>query len=374
MGKAHTKKFFELIMDNLPFGVAVNQISSGDVLYVNESMRAIYELDKDPKSPDEFFDVAYKDPEFREEIRKQVMEDIASCDPKRMVWEYVPMFVEGEPEKYITAVNIPLYDLDLMISTVKDVTSEVKAQEALEESETQLMHAQKMEAIGRLAANVAHDFNNLVGIIKSSCFLISTKVSGEIKEKIEVIEKAADSAEKLTYQLNVFGRKHKTELETIELSKTLAEFEELLERLVDENIKLSIKCDEGLENILIDKNQLQQALINLVMNSVDALPDGGNIFIRAKSEIVKRNEIIRGTNIPPGSYVVISVLDNGIGMDAEVMQHIFEPFYTTKEGGKGTGLGLSIVYGFVKKSSGHIYCNSIVNEGSIFEIYFPVHN
>ena len=376
MGKSQTtKKFFELIMDNLPFGVAVNVVSTGEVLYVNESLKKIYSLDRIPKNPDEFFDIAYKDPEFRKEIKKQVIEDIASCDPSRMVWEYVPMFIEGEEEKYITAVNIPLYELDLMISTVKDVTSEVKAQEALEESETQLMHAQKMEAIGRLAANVAHDFNNLIGIIKSSVFLIQDKVSDEeAREKLKGIRKAATSAERLIQQLNIFGRRHKTEPEVLEVCEVLPEFEELLRRLVSDNMDFKIRCDEELGKIRVDKNQLQQAIINLVMNSVDALPNGGGIFIRAKSGSVKKNEIIRGTNIPPGEYVIISVLDNGVGMTPEVMQHIFEPFYTTKEEGKGTGLGLSIVYGFVKKSGGHIYCNSIVDEGSIFEIYFPVHN
>lgn len=374
MKKTNTEKFFELIIDKLPLGVAVNVISTGEVLYINKSMRKIYSLEKTPKNTEEFYNAAYKDSELKEEIKSKVIKDVDSHDPSKMTWEHIPVFVEGEPEKYITVVNIPLYECDLMISTVKDVTSEVKAYEALEESEMQLMHAQKMEAIGRLAANVAHDFNNLIGVIKAACFLISEKVdSKEIIEEIKFIRESATSAEKLTYQLNVLGRKHKTEAEVLGICEVLSEFEDLLNRLVNDNIKLVIKCDKNLGKILIDKNQLQQAFVNLVINSTDALPDGGRIVIEAKISSVKENEIIRGTNIPPGEYIIISVLDNGMGMDSEVMQHIFEPFYTTKED-KGTGLGLSIVYGFVKKWGGYIYANSIVGEGTIFEVYFPVHS
>jgi signal transduction histidine kinase len=371
----HTKKFFELIMDKLPFGVAVNTISTGKALYANKSFKEIYNLDKLPNSPEEFFDLAYKDSELREEIKEKVLSDIESGDASKMVWEHVPMFLKGDEEKYITAVNIPLYNEDLMISTVKDVTSEVKAREALEESEMQLMHSQKMEAIGRLATNITHDFNNAIAVIKSACFLMLEKIKDEkVREDIKAIKNAAASAESLTRQLNIFGKKHKSKPEEINLSITLLEFEDLLKRLINGNVKLSIKCNKDIDKILVDKSELQQALMNLVLNAVDALKDGGQILIRAKNEEVRNNETIRGTSIPPGDYTVISVLDNGVGIPPEIIQHIFEPFYTTKEE-KGTGLGLSIVYGFVKKADGYIYVNSIVGEGTIFEMYFPsVHN
>jgi signal transduction histidine kinase/CheY-like chemotaxis protein len=237
----------------------------------------------------------------------------------------------------------------------------------------QLLQAQKMEAIGRLAGGIAHDFNNLLTTILgySELILRTHPADGALREEVGEIRKASERAASLTRQLLAFSRKQVIAPRVISLNDVVAESAKLLERLIGEDVALETDLEPALGAVLADPVQVEQVLFNLTINSRDAMPRGGRITLATRN--VSRTEPRAGLHfaIPPGEYVVLSVHDTGIGMDAQTRSRLFEPFFTTKETGKGTGLGLSTVYGIVKQSGGYIDVQSEVDRGAVFEISFP---
>ncbi|HEY1251202.1 MAG TPA: ATP-binding protein [Thermoanaerobaculia bacterium] len=237
----------------------------------------------------------------------------------------------------------------------------------------QLLQAQKMEAIGRLAGGIAHDFNNLLTTILgySELILRSHPSDAPLRDEVNEIRRASERAASLTRQLLAFSRKQVIAPRIVSLNDVVAEVAKLLERLIGEDIALATDLDPALGAVLADPVQLEQVLLNLTINSRDAMPRGGRIVLATRN--ASRSEPLAGRHfsIPPGDYVVLSVRDTGIGMDAQTQSRLFEPFFTTKETGKGTGLGLSTVYGIVKQSGGYIDVESEVDRGATFEIYLP---
>jgi signal transduction histidine kinase/CheY-like chemotaxis protein len=237
----------------------------------------------------------------------------------------------------------------------------------------QLLQAQKMEAIGRLAGGIAHDFNNLLTTILgySELILRTHPADGTLREEVGEIRKASERAASLTRQLLAFSRKQVIAPRVVSLNDVVAESAKLLERLIGEDIALTTDLDPALGAVLADPVQVEQVLFNLTINSRDAMPRGGRITLATRN--ASRTEPLAGLHfaIPPGEYVVLEVRDTGVGMDAQTLNRLFEPFFTTKETGKGTGLGLSTVYGIVKQSGGYIDVRSEVDRGAAFEIYLP---
>jgi len=239
--------------------------------------------------------------------------------------------------------------------------------------ELQLRQALKMEAIGRLAGGVAHDFNNLLMVIKGHTELLLNVLppSDHVARKIEQIDRSADRAAALTRQLLAFSRMQVLQLQVINLNSIVEEMGKLLPRLIGEDIELVVRGDQQLGAIRADASQMEQIIMNLAVNSRDAMPNGGKLVIETRNAELDQTYTASHPLMKPGAYIQLTVSDSGCGMDAETQSHIFEPFFTTKEKGKGTGLGLATVYGIVKQSGGFIWVYSELGKGTCFKIYIP---
>jgi signal transduction histidine kinase len=244
------------------------------------------------------------------------------------------------------------------------------AEHALEESEERLRQAQKMEAIGRLAGGVAHDFNNLITAIVGYSNLLMTKPDAdtETRRHAGTILQAGQQAAALTHQLLAFSRKQILQPQVIDANLLVANMERLLRRIIGENIDIRTEFHAMHACIKADPSQVEQVVINLAVNARDAMPRGGKILLKTANQAVAADEI---TDLPAGDYVVLEVADTGQGMDRKTIERIFEPFFTTKVAGKGTGLGLATVYGVVRQSGGGITVQSEPGRGSTFRVFFP---
>ncbi|HMK22039.1 MAG TPA: PAS domain S-box protein, partial [Terriglobales bacterium] len=249
------------------------------------------------------------------------------------------------------------------------IAEDVTERRALEE---QFRQAQKMEAVGRLAGGVAHDFNNLLMVVSgyTEVLLESLDEESPLLPKVQAIQQAADRATTLTRQLLAFSRKQLLELKVVDVNAVVTDMERLLGPLIGENIELITRLGPYVGQTRADAGQLEQVIMNLVVNAKDAMPNGGRVLIHT-SEAKLDASRPEHSLITPGPYILLTVSDNGAGMDKETQSRIFEPFFTTKEKGKGTGLGLSTVYGIVKQSGGYIFAESDLDRGTTFLIYLP---
>jgi two-component system cell cycle sensor histidine kinase/response regulator CckA len=239
--------------------------------------------------------------------------------------------------------------------------------------EDQFRQSQKMEAVGRLAGGIAHDFNNLLMVVSGYSEVLLDQLSSDdpLHAKAEAIQQASDRATTLTRQLLAFSRKQHLELKVVDVNAIVQDMERLLRPLIGEDIELTTNLAPAIGCTRADAGQLEQVIMNLVVNAKDAMPNGGRICIRTASVTFDESYRPENTFIKHGPYVMISVSDNGQGMDRETQARIFEPFFTTKEKGKGTGLGLSTVYGIIKQSGGYVFVQSEMGRGTVFTIYFP---
>lgn len=253
-----------------------------------------------------------------------------------------------------------------IVATFRDLTEKRRLQEAL-------MHSQRLDAVGRLAGGVAHDFNNLLSVINGYCEIMAAKgaVRRQAAHELEEIHQASQKAATLVRQLLAFSRRQAMNPKVVNLNQLVRDNAEILSRLLKPKKFLSLQLDTESANIRVDPAQLQQVLLNLTINARDALQDGGQVTISTALREVTPDMERRPQDMAPGRYAVLSVSDNGMGMDAETQAHLFEPFFTTKEHGKGTGLGLALVYGVVQQSGGFIFVRSAPGEGATFDIFLP---
>jgi PAS domain S-box-containing protein len=254
-----------------------------------------------------------------------------------------------------------------VVATYRDQTEKRRLQEAL-------VHAQRLDAVGRLAGGVAHDFNNLLSVINGYCEMLAAHVAANPQALREVAEihNAGRKAAALTQQLLAFSRRQPLNARVINFNTLVNENVEILRRLLGNSGRLDLALAEDLGNVRTDPAQFQQVLFNFVLNARDALRHRGRIVVTTENREIRAGQNRRATDAPPGRYVMLSVADNGIGMDAETQKHLFEPFFTTKPEGKGTGLGLALVYGVVQQSGGFISVRSAPMLGSTFEVLLPV--
>ncbi len=239
------------------------------------------------------------------------------------------------------------------------------------ELETQILEAQKLEAIGRVAGGIAHDCNNILTVIIGSTQLLMESLDDQTsKQEAQEILDAANRAAALTRQLLAFSRRQAVHPEILNPNDALRNTEKLLRRVIGEEIELSLELNSS-GHIHIDPGQLEQVVMNLAVNARDAMPGGGRLTLSTSDVSVSIAHVARRRGIPEGDYVLIAVKDTGVGMTPEILEHIFEPFFTTKPAGRGTGLGLSTVYGIVAQNGGHIRVQSQPGKGSTFYIYLP---
>jgi PAS domain S-box-containing protein len=273
-----------------------------------------------------------------------------------------------------------LYTEEMNIAPVRDALGEVTHFIATKQDVTehkqlgqQLIQAQKMEAVGRLAGGVAHDFNNLLTIINGYAALLSEETSTEDprRARLKEILMAGERAASLTRQLLAFSRRQVLEPRVLNLNSVLADIEKMLRRLIGEDVELvsTLKPDVG--RVKVDPGQIEQVIMNLALNARDAMPEGGKLLIETSNVEIDEKYVRSHSPMMPGKYVMVAVSDTGCGMDLDTQAHIFEPFFTTKEEGRGTGLGLATVYGIVKQSGGFIWVYSEPGRGSTFKIYLP---
>ena len=239
--------------------------------------------------------------------------------------------------------------------------------------EAQFVQSQKMQAIGQLAGGVAHDFNNLLTAISGHCDLLLLRHDSGDPDYADLIQISQNSnrAASLVGQLLAFSRKQNLKPQSLDLRDTMSDLAHLLNRLIGERIQLDVIHAPGDQVIRADRRQMEQVIVNLVVNSRDAMTDGGHIVVSTRRHILSEELIRDRAHVPPGEYVVIEVKDDGSGIPPDGISKIFEPFYTTKKTGDGTGLGLSTAYGIVKQTGGFIFVDSALGEGTTFSLYFP---
>jgi signal transduction histidine kinase/CheY-like chemotaxis protein len=266
----------------------------------------------------------------------------------------------------------------LLYGVGRDVTAEKQAQSSLRATEEQLRQAQKMEAVGQLTGGIAHDFNNmLTGIIGGLEIIgrrIATKRFDEVTRFIEPVVASAHRAAGLTHRLLAFSRRQSLDPKPTDINALVSDMEALLRRSVGEQIELKLNFEPKLWTAEADANQLESALLNLVINARDAMADGGALTIQTSNLAIDSGfAALHDGGIEAGEYVVICVSDTGVGMEQAVIDRAFDPFFTTKPIGQGTGLGLSMVYGFAKQSRGHVAISSQLGHGTTVKVYLPRH-
>ncbi|GAB4362354.1 MAG: hypothetical protein Kow00128_02040 [Deltaproteobacteria bacterium] len=273
-----------------------------------------------------------------------------------------------------------LYEEEAILSPVRDAAGEIVNFVAVKRDVTQerrmeeeLRHAQKMEAVGRLAGGVAHDFNNLLTAITGYSQMLLERLGEEDPSRKEIAEirKAGERAAALTRQLLAFSSKQVLRPKVMDLNSVVSDMRKMLRRLIGEDIELVTVYKDDTAFVRADPGQVEQVLANLVVNARDAMPQGGRLLIETASVDLAEEYVSRHDPMPPGRYVMLAVTDSGCGMDGATLSRIFEPFFTTKPKGKGTGLGLSTVYGIVKQSGGYIWAYSEPGKGTVFRIYLP---
>jgi PAS domain S-box-containing protein len=270
----------------------------------------------------------------------------------------------------VDPIRDPSGELIGFAKITRDISERKQAAEALERANAALFQAQKMEAIGQLTGGIAHDFNNLLAVMSSSVDLLATRAQNYAANKVlDTMRRTVERGALLTQQLLSFARQQPLMVERYDLNTVISSFEPMLRRAGNSAIEMDIRPAPDARTVLLDAARFEAALLNLVVNARDAMPDGGKLVVAVENVELSAGQL---GHLAPGFYVRVSVSDTGTGMPPAVVARAFEPFFTTKEVGKGTGLGLSQVYGFIAQSGGEVVIDSKEDNGTTISMYLPV--
>jgi PAS domain S-box-containing protein len=309
---------------------------------------------------------------------------LAPSDRPDEIPEILRKIAQGESIEHYESVRVAkdgrLLDVSISVSPLRDAKGDVVGASAIarditaqKRAEGQMHQSQKMEAIGRLAGGVAHDFNNILGIINACTEFLRDRLdpAAEPSHYVEHIKKATERGSSLTRQLLAFSRTPVIQPQVLDLNERLKEVAKLLRPLMGDDVEILLASKSPAAVVEADPGQVDQIVVNLAVNARDAMPRGGKFILETRATRFDEGFAEQHQQMAPGKYVMLAVSDTGSGMDETTASHIFEPFFTTKEVGKGTGLGLATVYGIVKQSAGHILVYSELGHGTTFKIYFP---
>jgi PAS domain S-box-containing protein len=282
--------------------------------------------------------------------------------------------LDGSPvDVDVMATPLRYHDAPAVLVVARDISERLRREAAQRALEEQLRQAQKMEAVGQLAGGIAHDFNNLLTTILTMCQILESELSPKAghREDLAAIRGAAQHGSELTRKLLAFSRHHQLQLRPVPVQPLVSEFLRMARRVVPEDVVVRVDADSPDAAVTADPAALEQILMNLVTNARDSMPSGGELTIRIGRAVLGEEDARARGQAAPGEYVVLSVRDTGVGMDAETQRRMFEPFFTTKPVGQGTGLGMPMVYGLVKDHGGFVQVDSMVGRGTTISVYLP---
>ena len=363
---------YEKTFQSVPVWIVISGIKDGKYIEVNKAFLNAMGYSREEIIGKTSRDInSWLDPQERELLVKEIKKN------GRVYEKEVRMRVHsGEIiDTLFSAEAMMLDGKQVMLSVTRNITEQKKAEKDRDRLQNQLLQAQKMESVGRLAGGVAHDFNNMLGVIIGySEILLETHEPGDpvYDDLLEILDAAKHSSD-ITRQLLAFARKQTANPRVIDMNGTVESMLKMIRRLIGEDIDLAwFPCRESLQ-VNIDPVQVNQIMANLCVNARDAIKGIGKLTIETDHTSIDEDYCKEHSEFTPGDYAVLSVSDNGIGMDAKTLQNIFDPFFTTKGVGKGTGLGLSTVYGIVKQNEGMINVYSEKDKGTTFAIYLPLY-
>lgn len=370
---AESETLFKTVFTQAPMGLCLVDQKTGRYLRANPALARITGL-----TEEELCTRSWRDITPPEEI-KHIQAGLAAMNTgKTAVFQMEKRYNRPDGSAIpvrLTVTALPAFDKPSAryLAIVEDMSSAKEAEQEKAQLEEQLRQSQKMETAGRLAGGIAHDFNNIISaILGYSDLLLKGLENGTARPAdVEEMKKAGLRAAALTRQLLAFSRKQVLKQEVLDANLVLRGMKAMLNRLLGENIKLSIIASKAPVFLKADQGHLEQVLLNLSVNARDAMPRGGKLTLEASHVRMDEAYVQRHGTIAPGDYVLVTVSDNGNGMSAETKAHLFEPFFTTKPRDKGTGLGLSTVHGIVRQSGGHIMVYSEEGHGTVFKLYFP---
>jgi len=364
---------FRTLFDDAKDGIALADAETGRIIECNQALCLMVERDKTELLGRK--QSALHPPQIPNNGHSPGFAQHKADDPGRALEEQLLSKSGTLIPVEIRASSIQMNGHDYLLGIFRDLTERKRLEKDKEHLQSQLNQSQKLEAIGQLSSGVAHDFNNLLGAIMGHAELLKTNFNPEsplLRHSAVIISSCIKAAD-LTRQLLTFARKAPIELQIVDLNAVIKQAVGLMERTIDRRVEIVVNLREQPAFISGDRNQLENALLNIAINARDAMPEGGSLCITSESaDLNNADGENRHFEITKGRYVKVSIADTGTGMSKEIKDRIFEPFFTTKEVGKGTGLGLASVYGCVKQHNGHIVVESRVGVGTRFDLYFPI--